>query len=206
MAGVWTRNYTNMLALLFAGPVGEYNSGTNTYSDTNLAIKNWAGQYIKPQNSAWLEAGASRQNNAPEIMAGMITRFNYIHYIGTSGGGMGIFCGSGAQTGDLYEAYTLDQPITSGLSLSTGEPPISVTYDSTNHKYTRTYSLGITNTSASNKTISEIALIAYTGPYTEGAVIYYDTFEPITLEQYESVVITISQSFPLINYQPYPSE
>lgn len=216
MAGVWTRNYTNILASFFAGPEnlvgGSLNEGTASYGSNNLTVRSKDGRYYKIACNPHA-TGYAGYEWPSYVTANMHFRMNYdnnsnyFYNYDTK-----IQLGSGANTGDLYETYQLNNPITSGLTMSNQTPPFTVVYDSTNHKYTRSASFGITNTSNSNKNISELAIMVLplsTNSNSYGAeqatIIYYDTFETITLEPYESVVITISQSFPLINYQPYPT-
>ena len=217
MAGVWTRNYTNALANFFAGPFwtsesGTPITGTASYASNNLTFRAKNGNYYKIANTQNWNGYAAYSVPASRV-AFMLAYMQYDDNASnfTSSTPMKIQLGSGANSGDLYEAYQLNNPILSGLSLPSYSPPVSVTYDSANHKYTKTYSFGISNTSSSNKTISELGIYALLGINSSGTqgpsyagLVYYDTFEPITLEPYESVVITISQSFPLINYQDYP--
>ena len=216
MAGVWTRNYSNMLAGFFgSGIQSDENIETTAqplYSDSNLAIRVVTGAYYKV---AYRSGYAPHyQYNPIALPCMMQNRFQLLTSIlgSQSNEYIGIMLGSSANTGDFYEVHQLASIITSGLTLASSQPPITTSYDATNHKYTRTFSLGVTNTSNSNITVSEVAVcgaITRAGGSSHSAtsaILYYDAFEPITLEPYESVVITLSQSFPLINYQPYPVE
>lgn len=213
MAGVWTRNYTNLMAGFFGNanvtPENSYASGNPEYTSSNLTVRCTNGNYYKVAYASGyypdyryqpVGIGAMMNNRFMLLTNNNESVMDYL----------GVMFGSSSLTGDFYEAYQLANIITSGLSLSNSTPPITCEYDSTNHKYTRTFSLGITNVSNSNITISEVAITAQVSKRggsaysTYPAILYYDTFDPITLEPYESIVLTLSQSFPLINYQPYP--
>lgn len=204
----WTRNYSNFLASYFAGPEVSATGGTAEYTSSNLTVRNASGDYIKIANTL-LYPSSVYFYNVPSIVVSKLQNYAEVKTnYSISADKIGIVLGKGTYAGDEYEAFALADIITSGLGMATNRPSQTVTYDDVNHKYTKTFSFGITNTSNENISISELGLIA--SPYgtqsnSTGALIYYDTFETITLEPYESVVITISQSFPLINYEPYPT-
>lgn len=209
--GTWTRNYTNILASFFAGPsAGTHTGGTASYTSSNLTAHLTDGTYRKINNN---NNECYNAESAPQAVTARMAAYAQLNLASSSatlsrGDYVYIAVGSGSVEGDTYDISALNAPITSGLTLASSRPTVTVEYDSTNHKYTKTYSYGITNTSNGNISIRELALETVVGGgynyYDCPAIIYYDTFEAITLEPYESIVVTISQSFPLINYEPYP--
>ena len=176
MAGVWTRNYTNLLACCFGM------EHKDSWTPTTLSVQpsDYSNDtiYFRYSSSAWYPCKGINTNGSGT--GSNIYAINYMactsvslpfsgvygrnpQAYGASGTNcrceIGIQCGSGSLgSANIYDAYDLNTPITSGLSMSAPVPEVTTTYDSTYHKYTKTTSFGISNVSSNNISISEIGL------------------------------------------------
>ena len=202
MSGVWTRNYTNCLAQQLGG-ANLYPSGSGaTYANDNLSIRTYDGNYHAISSSV----------NFP-------TQFPYLanvayhapsrrHY-STGGTNAPFFCFGTGDTEASYDDYTIESAITN-FTLSQGNVQVSkYVYDETSHTYSTTYRFVCQYTGSSEITINEMIIgtqMYFAGDYRYDGILYREVFDtPITVNQYESVVIELTQSFPLVNYEPYPT-
>lgn len=197
MAGVWTRNYTNALANLLGGGLATANSAGGNYATNNISVRNNNGSYVA--------IGGSINNAYVAVLPYMLNAY-YMGGGGTiSSGYVRLQCGNGT-TPASYDDYALESP-SSNFTLSQNNIEVSkFVYDAEGHTYSTTRRFVIQYTGSSPYDLSEFGLFMNC-TYSSGVLclLYHDVFEPITLNQYESVVIEMTQTFPLINYEPYPA-
>lgn len=185
MAGVWTRNYTNKLCCLLAGASYDPPTRANFYADGTMGQKDHTGGTGNPNyNSNFLASFPTMPGVS--YGSGSTTNWNIAFGTGTTAPDYDDYCME-----NFVEGFTVSQ---SNIFVSQYD------YDETSHTYSSTKRYVLQYTGSSELTITEFGLfVAY-------AMIYHEVFDtPITLNQYESVVIELTQSFPLVNYQPYPT-
>ncbi len=198
MAGVWTRNYTNYMASFLGGANLTADGGGATYSSNNLSVRTYDGNYHA--------FGSANFPGQFPYMSQITYRVPGRPYYTQPGGA--IICFGTGDTAPTYDDYTIESGV-SNFTVSQANVLVSkFVYDSEAHTYSTTYRFVCQYTGSSPVTLKEMVLgcqMWFSSDYRYDGIFYREVFdEPITVNQYESVVIELTQSFPLINYQPYP--
>lgn len=186
MSGVWTRNYTNMLAGALGGGGVEPSTGSANYSNNNLSLHQRDNGYTRYVYSAW-----TYFQKFPQLQN--------VGYGNANADQPRLLFGTGT-TAPTYDDWKLETPNTN-FTLSQNNITVdSYGYNATNHSYYSTRRFVVQYTGSAEITITEFGLFCYS------SLMYREVFDtPITLNQYESVVLEFTQEFPLVNYEPYPT-
>ena len=204
MAAGFTRNFYNALT---ATQLGAY-VGNNTTPPTDytppirLRLPNGNYNNLDLENTSYTNPSAKyftplrMGKDAFGLMTGLMS------WTGTGPFSFGF--GSGSAAFD-YDDYKLDTLITSGLTL--GDVYGAVSEQSTligSDHYESEKSYTITNTSASNITVTEFGIFATNLGSSNPALMYRDVFDdPIVLAPSESIVVFFKRSGEIYNYVPY---
>lgn len=197
MAGVWTRNYSNGLACALGGGNINSVSWNAYYGDQNIAVRSWEGNYHKASGNFPIYCWGGNAGGAIYVQSGTQGSNSTNPYIQFGTG----------DTAPTYDDYTLEEPVTSNFTISQSNVSVEEhKWDATNHKYYSTRRYVVQYSGASPITIKEIGLFgAISDNYDKPCLVYREVLDtPITLNQYESIIIELTQSFPIINYAPYP--
>lgn len=192
MAGVWTRNYSNMLAYQLSGAGYECDYYNADYATNNLTVKLTNGSIRKAQGSG----------GVIYFPKGSYSSWAYGNNY-TSGGQLSMQVGTG-DTEPTYEDYVLEVPSSNFTISQNGLLVSKFVWDATAKTFATTVRFVVQYTGSSEITVKEFGIFCAT--QWGSALIYREVFdEPITLNQYESIVLDVTQAFPIINYQPYPA-
>lgn len=196
MAGVWTRNYYNMLTAAVLADDQLSSSSTPTDYDPPIRVRYSNGSYAQIQTS--------RNNWTPEFQRVLYTGkiLNMVYGVGTADCSIMLGSGTNAPT---YDDYHLQTPISSGLTLTNAAGTLTqqTQYDAVTHHISSKRSFTIQNTSASNITVNEVGLYFAYG-MGNSALLYREVFDaPIVLEPSESIIITFNRDGEVYNYTPY---
>ena len=208
MAGVWTRNYYNLLTAYFLCDDTLTSTSTPTDYDPPIRIRRYDGTYKDVQPSK-LITGTSLSNVCAYILPPFIKGgSNAVVSLGNSGANTSstrIGLGAGT-TVPTYDDYRTESSIMSGLSLvnSSGTLTQASSYDPVTHHMTSTRSFNVNNTSVSAITISELTIwTPYESGSTDSCMIYRDVFAPIDLQPGETLIISFTRDAEVFNYTSY---
>ena len=200
MAGVWTRNYSNLLAWQLGSAQNVPNAGNETYSDDNLSFKSCGGNIIKAgglQNLSPITF-PKLDNLQYRVPNNNYTSTNYY---------APIICFGTGDTAPSFEDYNIESGVSSFTVSQRNIVVSKLHYDSTAHTYSTTYRFVLQYTGSPEITLKEMVIggtCGVTSP-SRDVIIYREVFDtPITVNQYESIVVELTQAFPIINYEPYP--
>lgn len=215
MAGIWTRNYFNILTAMFLGDTTITSTSTPTDYDAPIRIRKPDGTYTSISTDS-LETHIGTNTNSTRKVIGniMLNKANMILTTNENGGvtyGSNIYIGVGQGTSPAaYDDYKLGNIITNGLTLAsnTGTLTQASTYDAVTHHYSSERVYTITNSSASPIAVSEIGIytcpVHYSNSYDRPLIlVYHDVFNTETLNIGESLVITMKRDGEVYNYTPY---
>ena len=202
MAGVWTRNWFNLLtAAILCDDTTASSAQPTTYNPPLRA---------RGINGAWKQInlnGSVYQNPAIESITGKggVTLQTATH-IPIGGYYLSIALGS-SSTPATYEDYNVGSLITSGFSIATSVTQ-TTTYDDDTHSISSKRAVTITRTAAGSATVGEIGIfapiISAGGSDYTPTLVYHEVFDtPYTLEQGESLIITLNKGGEIYNYTPY---
>lgn len=207
MAGIWTRNYYNALTALALCDTPTTSTATPTDYTPPIRLRNPSGSYVTPKNEGFITSynGTDYIYNyiafGQPLFVGKLTTAYGISITG-NGALIGVSFGTGI-TPATYEDYKLENEITSGLTLVSGSGVLTqaTTLDGTHLKSTRSFT--VTNSSASDITLSEFGISIAFGIYN-AFLVYREVFDtPITLHPSESIVIDFNRDAEPFNYTPY---
>ena len=202
MPGVWTRNFFNLLTAAM-------------YCDDTTASSTAPSSYDPPLrargiNGAWKQInlnGSTYQNPAIEAITGKGgVALQTASHIPIAGYNLSIALGSSSAPA-TYEDYNVGTLITSGFSIANAVTQ-STAYDSDTHVISSKRAVTITRTAAGSATVGEFGIFAPIlsaggSDYTP-TLVYHEVFEtPYTLEQGESLIITLNKGGEVFNYTPY---
>ena len=210
MAGIWTRNYYNILTAQLL--CDDALASTAAPSDYNppVRVRLQSGSYsnIVASNIITSESvDQVKKSVIPPFLKGSTYNATNVRLRNAStpygAGGLVIAVGSGS-TPASYEDYTLGSEILYNLSLasSTGVRTQATTYNAETHHISskRTYTI----TATAHVVVNEIGLFVGVTDYNEACMIYREVFdEPITLENGESLLVTFNRDAEVFNYIPY---
>lgn len=212
MAGIWTRNYYNMLTAMFLGDTTASSSATPTDYSAPIRFRNVSGGYTSLSASSYGIEGhpvelertgmVTIDKSFCKLMTNQSANINTEYF--------GVMFGSGTASA-TYDDYALQTPITSGISLAdlNGALTQPSAYDSNTHHYSSERSFTFTNSSANAITVNEMGLylpMFYTGSFTTGypMLIYREVFDaPIALQPGESIILSLKRDGEVFNYTPY---
>lgn len=207
---IWTRNYDNLFSAVF-GTFGNQNSAETTTAPTydkpwvRDCVGTWRTlHYNKGVNfvhSTLLSLDASNWMYGVPNVGASTSSYPYIYL--QIGGGEGV-----ANTDD----YQLFLPYTTDLRIGTVTE--SWSYDSATHTYTKQFKIPVAYNGSAPITVTEFGLfgLLYCGlqnnnnRITAPTLLYHEFLDvPVTLEQNDTLEITINQSIVQPNYNPYPT-
>ena len=190
MSGVWTRNYSNAMANWLGGGRTQPASSSASYNNNNLSVKNFSGNL----------------SAASYILVYIDTLPNlYDVAYGHTSIGCGIEFGTGT-TAPTFDDYRVQSPLSSFTVSQKNINVNTLNWDGDTKQYSTTRRFVVQYTGSSEITIREFGIYARSGYDGSNVLIYREVFDtPITVNQYESVVIELTQAFPIINYEPYPA-
>lgn len=213
MAGIWTRNYFNMLTAAYLA--NDRTSSTATPADYTppIRIRKPNGGYTSIASLSGTTPYGSDDGTPRIALASIgkttvtkVTDETYIIPVSATSSYFGLSLGSGNNPA-TFDDYKLQSILTTGYSLPvTGSLTESSTLTPDHHIKSK-ISFTATNNSAGNITVGEIGLYL---PYESGntphfCLVYRDAFdEVITLEPGESLIISFSRDGEIYNYHPYP--
>lgn len=207
---MWLRNFYNILTAAFLADDDLSSTATPTDYTPPIKLRLPDGSYTSTNISA---SGSNNDTNGAGInglLAGKARMTLGTSYTpsGVTYHGTCIVLGSGT-TPVTYDDYRVETPL-SGLTLVSGGGTATTpsTLDGNKIKSERSYT--ITNSSASDKTITEVALytayndnVALTSPGSTVCIYREVLEEPVTLHQSESIVIGFKREATIYNYTPY---
>ena len=212
MAGIWTRNYYNLLTAAFLMDTTSTSTSTPADYTPPLRVRTTYGNYITPL----IENGAQYGNTSDVGIKAAIEaigkgKIKYLPY-NTNAETLsdsyltGIQFGSGT-TPASYDDYKLTNLISSGLSVSASEGSLQQPTTFADNKYTTKRSYTITNTTSGIITVGEMGLLVRCGSSgleEISVLVYHDVFdEPILLDRSESIIVTFTRTGEPYNYTPY---
>ena len=190
MSGVWTRNYSNAMADWLGGGKTQPASAGASYNNNNLSIKNFSGNLLFPSSIL------GYMDNLPNL---------YEVVYGHTSNGCGIEFGTGT-TAPSFDDYRVQTPLSSFTVSQRNINVNTLNWDSETKQYSTTRRFVVQYTGSSEVTIREFGIYVKSASDGSNVLIYREVFDtPITVNQYESVVIELTQAFPIINYEPYPA-
>lgn len=217
MSGIWNRNYSNCMSVMLTGGLEWLSPQTHTasYGDDNISVKSTDGSLLGVvSGTSSVSTGTCRARNVltlPFLSDNYLAGIKYQASPSTTFGNTSytISLGSG-NTQPTFDDYALESYLGSFTISQANVIVEKFKYDSVNHKYSSTVRYVLQYTGASEVTVNELGICIAGANNNSTAVkpvmIYREVFDtPITLNQYESIIFEISQSFPIINYEPYPS-
>lgn len=217
MAGVWTRNYYNVLTGLALTDHASISNAQPTTYDPPIRVHFADNTYDTVSGETPSRMQVANSNISKLVANGLLTPFplgkGNMTYVTSYGDSFYTYYATGVQFGSgstpaTYEDYKTESPLTSGLSVAdtNGTLVTPSTLDNTHLKSRRTYT--VTNSGATTLTINEICLFAnYPRVYGTGAcwvLLYREVLDtPIMLAQGESIIIGFNRDAEIYNYTPY---
>lgn len=220
---MWVRNYYNLFSALFG--IGESSSATyNTPTESVPLVRfpDGNGQYVSLSINDTFKThySAALTLTAPSAyMTSAISTVEIADYVNgvpsfarLRSAPWGICLGSGTND-PTYEDYEIGSPIRSSMTVGS-VTKLNPSYDSVAHSYTYGYKIPIAYSGSETITINEFGLYApvttsASGEYHSATrlLVYHEVFEQgITLQQNDTIEISITQTVTQPNYTPYPSE
>ena len=206
MAGVWTRNYYNLLTALILGNMDDNTATTPSDYTPPIKIRGTNGTYYTAKTCE-----ANNPSNYPKIIeilkntqAVLMTNenqdlFSYSSYCTFMFGN-----GSAALS---YDDYKLGNAFSSNLTYSGTAQAQASAFDSDTHEYSSAQQYTFTNGTSSNITVTEMGIYI---PYRNNnndwrpALVYRELFDsPIVLAPGESIIVTGIRNGEVFNYTPY---
>ena len=207
---MWLRNFYNMLTAAFLADDDLTSTATPSDYTPPIKLRLPGGTYTSTNISA---SGNTNDTNGAGInglLAGKarMTLSNSYSPNGVNYHGTCIVLGSGT-TPVTYDDYRIETPL-SGLTLVNGGGTATTPTTLEGNKIKSERSYTITNSSAEDKTVAEVALYtsyndntALTTPGA-GVCIYREVLaEPVTLHPSESIIIGFKREATIYNYTPY---
>lgn len=219
---MWVRNYDNLFSALFGiGASSSTSYNTPTDSSPLVRFPNGNGQYVslsiddtfKTHYSAALTLTApsaymTSANSTVEIASYVNGVPSFARLYPAPWG----ICLGGGTNDPTYEDYEIGSPIRSNMTVGT-VTRLEPSYDSVAHSYTYGFKIPIAYSGSEAAIINEFGLYA---PVTTDAgsdahsakrlLVYHEVFEQsITLQQNDTIEISVTQTVTQPNYTPYPS-
>ena len=223
MAGIWTRNFYNLLTALAYHDNSGDSSSTPTSYDPPIRVKFTNGSYGVPTAVTNTIGTYGTDSDlgynigrlyAPGIAYPLVLGRTGLNILtseskaaGTSPKSITFVGLSSNATPATYEDYTMGSLISSLSIASNAGVANGNTYDEASHVFGSSRTFTITNPTSSPVTVASIGLYVY--PWVSSTLnypclIYREVFdEPIVLQQGESILLTISRSGEVFNYTPY---
>ena len=205
---MWLRNYYNMLTAFFLADDTLTSSTQPTDYDPPIMLHLRTGLW-RAANSHSLTYDLSSSTYMSYIrnfVSGNFFGKEMANYGNNPNRGFAIQFGTGT-TAATYDDYTIETPITSGLSIVTpyGTLTQATAYDNVTHHISSKHSYTINNTSASPITITEFGIYVDAAEAVgESILIYRDVLAtPITLNPSESAIVSFERDAEVYNYTPY---
>lgn len=220
---MWVRNYDNLFSALFGiGASSSTTYNTPTESVPLVRFPNGNGQYVSLSLDETFKTHYSAAITLTAPKAYMTSASSTVE-IATYVNGAPSFamlypapwgiCLGGGTTAPTYEDYEIGSPIRSNMAVGT-VTSLEPSYDAVTHSYTYGYKIPISYSGSAPTNINEFGLYA---PVTTSAggnahtatrlLVYHEVFEQgITLQQNDTIEISVTQTVTQPNYTPYPSE
>lgn len=224
---IWTRNYYNLLAAGYGSNHEVANDNITTPTEDVPCIRKLDGSYMNiycGQHTSTSTSDIPKSYGELCLLSTTLQGvFGYL-YQQTSYPGRNAFIHTYSDTGyplptwyialgtgtgtATYEDYDLFTRIQSQINIG-NVTQIPFSYDDINHKYTYGYKAPFYYSGGLDVDITEMGIYAL-APYSpnprgDSCLIYHEVFENvITLQQNDSIEITLMQSVIQPNYQPYP--
>lgn len=205
---MWLRNYYNMLTAFFLADDTLTSNTQPTDYDPPIMLHLRSGSW-KAANSHSLTydiSSSSYMSLIRNFVSGNFFGKEMANYGNSANRGFAIQFGTGT-TAATYEDYTLETPITSGLSIVSNYGTLTqpTSYDNVTHHISSKHSYTINNTSASPITINEFGIYVDAAESVgESILIYRDVLTtPITLNPSESAIVSFERDAEVYNYTPY---
>lgn len=219
---MWVRNYDNLFSALFGvGLSSSTTYNTPTESVPLVRFPNGNGQYVSLSMDETFKthySAALTLTTPKEYMKSANSTVELATYINGAPSFARIepapwgICLGGGTVAPTYEDYEIGSPIRNNMTVGT-VTSLEPSYDTVTHSYTYGYKIPITYSGSAPTSINEFGLYA---PVTTSAsreyhtatrlLVYHEVFEAgITLQQNDTIEITITQTVTQPNYTPYPS-
>ena len=206
---MWTRNYYNLLTASLLGDTTATSASAPSDYNPPIRIRLPNGNYA----TAACENGGGEANYMSRKIEYLMNpgkaplSLIYSEPYDYAALGCYIAFGSGS-TPAAYDDYKMSSIANVGsLASVNGVLQQASAYNSETHKYSSKRSFTVTNGSATPKTVTEFGIYLpgsyYNTNYNYFCMVYHESFEAITLEQGESIIITFDRNANVFNYTPY---
>ena len=212
---IWNRNYDNLFCDVYAS-VNHDESTTSSPNHNKIWYRTPDGTYRTSETNEYYYkrfiALLSCALSIPTINTYISNYSLNSFYDGDPDEylyGIQIGTGTGEATKEDYKLFT---PLLSNCKIG-AEAVLSSNYDATTHSYSRVIKVPINYTGANAVNVSEFGIFApipkrntgITAISSTPILIYHEVFdEPITLEQNDTIEITLTQTIQQPNYSEYP--
>lgn len=209
MAGIWTRNYYNLLTALIGQDMASGSSSAPSSYDPPIRVRDYTGAYFTPSNGLFVNIASG--NLTQKLAKAYANPF----LIGkcTAGYGVGqgdfrnmsIAFGTGSGTAG-YEDYNISGQVGLSIANVNGSLTEPSHLDGEHIKSKREYV--VTNGSSSTYNITNFGIFVNVtdGTWSNEVLVYHEYFdETVALAPGESFIITFEHDVPIYNYTPYPA-
>ena len=213
MAGVWTRNYYNIMSAAFLMDTPSTSTATPTDYTPPLRVRTTYGNYVTP----FVENGI-KYTNADSYADTMLAidaigkgNMKYLPY-NTNAETLNTSYPTGIQFGSsltpaTYEDYKLGNLIASGLTVASAAGALTHPTSFTDNQYETTRTYTITNSSANTINVGEMGILVRVSTVLVddiSVLVYHDVFDNIiALAPGESFIVSFTRKGEPFNYTPY---
>lgn len=200
---IWTRNYDNLFSSVF----GTFGSTGTTTAPT------YARPWLRDRSGTWRGLDACWDADGSNAVVLGLNASNWMYgdystsYLSSAYMCVEVGTGNGEVSSDDYQLFL---PATKA-DFAIGTVSRSWSYNEDTHSYTKVFKIPIAYSGANGVTITEFGVYGvlssgYSGNYPNGEsyMLYHEFLDtPVTLEQNDTLELTLEQTIVQPNWKPY---